>query len=100
MGEYADIAIDQGLAEYDNYEDDDDCDDGNLSSPRRRTRKFEFECVDIIQRTGETEKAFKMIVKTKNGKEFESWFPKSQISVQEKTGFICLPVWLLDLKLQ
>lgn len=106
MGEYADMAIEQGLAWDDAiYSGEVDDDEPNLNYSNRRRRKktvwFDYRVHEIIR---ETDKAYHVLFQSDDGKPWATafWWPKSQVVMHPwpNEGIISVPEWLLTAKFE
>ena len=105
MGEYAELAIEQGLSEMDCDYDDDHYDDSDFT-PHSRRQVYHHYCLNKIIR--QTEKAALILFENEKGKykgttwSHAFWFPLSQIEIYdcevEKRKYVMIPKWLIDVQ--
>ena len=88
MGEFADDAIDAGMAEWE--------DDGFACFPRRRTPRTEYDTFEYDHIVTETNKAWLLAASAKA----QTWWPKSQCTIDEEFKFIVAPRWLVNEKIR
>jgi hypothetical protein len=101
MGDYADMAFDQGLAdrEYDLNDPDFVDYDSVYSARRKQPTKYHYYKIHSV--ISETEKGIHVLfAREDNGQPWAKsfWWPKSQVIQLEEYNELGVPDWLLTLK--